>query len=311
MQQIFNDNLRILVTGAGGFVGKNLTEFLSSKYFVIGAGHNDLELTDENAVKDFIKRNKINFIIHCANIGGSRKTVYDQGSVDVVSKNLRMFFNLARCLTSDMRMIHFGSGAEYDRRNYQPKMSEDFFDTYVPEDDYGYSKYIMSKYIRGSENIVGLRIFGLYGKYEDYKFKFISNAIVKNLIKLPILINQNVMFDYLYINDFLNIVEKFINIKPKRKIYNITPEKSIDIVSAANIINEISNFKSEIIIVNDSMNRAYSGNNSLIMDEISPFKFTSYEDGIQNLYNYYKTIIQTIDFEAIKEDPFLKFCKSS
>ncbi|MDD3012224.1 MAG: NAD-dependent epimerase/dehydratase family protein, partial [Candidatus Gastranaerophilales bacterium] len=263
---------RILITGAGGFVGKNLTEFLSDKYTVFGASHKNLDLLDEKATENFIIKNGINFIIHCANIGGSRKTGYDKNSVDVVSKNLRMFFNLTRCLTPDMRMIHFGSGAEYDKNRSLVKISEDEFDKLVPKDDYGYSKYLISKYIEKTENITCLRIFGLYGKYEDYTYKFISNAIVKNLFKIPIIINQNVYFDYLYIDNFVSIVEKIIQKKPSNNILNITPTDKTDLVSIANIINEISDYKSEIIVNNDGLNKEYSGDNKRLLNEIGNLK---------------------------------------
>jgi len=33
------------------------------------------------------------------------------------------------------------------------------------------------------ENMYCLRLFGIFGKYEDYKFKFILNTIVINLTK--------------------------------------------------------------------------------------------------------------------------------
>jgi len=301
---------KILITGAGGFVGRNLDEFLANKYDIIAAKRTDLDLLDENKVESIIKKEKINFIIHCASVGGSRKTGYDAGKFDVIGTNLRMFHNLARCLTSDMRMIHFGSGAEYDMRNYQPKMPESFFDTHVPADDYGYSKYLISKYIEKTDNITCLRIFGLYGRHEDYKFKFISNAIVKNLLDLPIKINQNVLFDYLYIDDLLNIFEKIINKQPKASLINLTPDESIDLYSIAEIINSTGSHKSEIILCNEGLNREYSGSNRLLLSEIDCYNFSSYCNGIKKLYNYYEFVIDKIDVNIIKQDPYLSMCKT-
>jgi hypothetical protein len=54
--------------------------------------------------------------------------------------------------------------------------------------------WVTSKYIEKSDSIVQIRIFGTYGEYENYRFKFITNAIVKNLLNLPIIINKNVYF---------------------------------------------------------------------------------------------------------------------
>jgi GDP-L-fucose synthase len=222
-----------------------------------------------------------------------------------------MFFNLARCLKPGMRMIHLGSGAEYDRRRCLPKMAEDYFDAHVPADDYGYAKYVISKYIEKTDNITCLRIFGLYGKYEDYTYKFISNAILKNLLGLPIVINQNVKFDYLWIEDFCKIVQRFLEIKPKYAHYNITPVKSVDLLSLAGMINAVSRAKSEIRALNAGMNTEYTGSNRRILEELNGFNFTSYEKGVKKLYAYYALNFNEFDLDTIKKDPYLKLCKKS
>lgn len=301
---------RILITGAGGFVGRNLGEYLKDKeqYEVFAVKRTDLDLLDECAVKQYIHEHQITLIIHCANIGGSRKTNYDMSATDVVEKNLRMFFNLQRCLTPAMRMIHFGSGAEYDRRNYKPKMAEDDFDAYVPADAYGYSKYVMSKCIENRDNIICFRIFGLFGKYEDYLFKFISNAIVKNLLQMPIIINQNVIFDYLYINDFCQIIEHFIENKPLYKHYNITPTKSIELLQIANIINEMSDYQSEIKVLHTGMNKEYSGCNERICKELGGFSFMDYRQSIEELYLYYKSNLDLLNVQGVQQDSYLAVC---
>ena len=305
-------NLNILITGAGGFIGKNLTEHFSNVgYNVFGAGHKDLELLDEQAVKSYIEKNKINFIIHCAATGGSRLTGYDKDKNDVVNANLQMFKNLQKCLTSQMRMISFGSGAEYDKSRGLAKISEADFGKLVPQDDYGYAKYLISKEIEHAGNITCLRIFGLYGKYEDYRFKFISNAIVKNLLKMPIVINQNVVFDYLFLEDFLHIIETFIKNPHKQKCLNITPTESVDLVKIANIINEISEFKSEIIVKNEGLNNEYTASNKNLLKELGgAFKFATYKQGIEKLYNYYKENLDNLDLEIVKQDKYIKHCKT-
>ena len=130
-------------------------------------------------------------------------------------------------------MIFIGSGAVYDMRAYQPKMDEGYFDTSVPADEHGFSKYLIAKYIAEMDNGVELRVFGIFGKYEDYAIRFISNAICKTLFDLPITIRQNRRFDYLYIDDLMPVIDHFIGAKGRYSAYNVTPDDSIDLYAIA------------------------------------------------------------------------------
>lgn len=302
---------RMLVTGASGFIGRNVVEFFRALdgYEVFACMDETADLRDEAAVEKIMREFLPDVVVNCAAVGGTRKTGYDKGFTDVVAVNLRIFFNLVRALGPETRMFHLGSGAEYDLRHYQPRMKEDFFDSHVPEDPYGFSKYVISRHIEKTANITCLRIFGIYGKYDDYSFKFISNAIVRNLLKLPITINRNVNFDYLYIDDLSRILQEFINSVPKRRHYNITPGAPIDLVSIAQLINEASDFKSEIRVVNLGMNPEYSGDNTRLLGHLPGLTFTSYAEGIAALYNYYKAGLDSLDVEKVKRDEYFKHCR--
>ena len=60
----------------------------------------------------------------------------------------------------------------------------------------------------------------------------------------------------------------------------------------AQIVNDISDYKSEIIIKNPVMNNEYTGNNALLMNNIPSFQFTSIKEGLKNLYMYNKNKIK-------------------
>lgn len=271
----------ILLTGSGGFVGRNLLESLSSKYKVLAPRSAELDLVDFDSVKGYFDSHKIDFVIHCASRGGVRG-VEDENSV--VDDNLKMFHNLEFCLR-DRRMIFFGSGAQYDKSRDLVKIKESQLGESLPKDAYGYSKLFLAKEILETQNVLCLNIFGSYGRYEKPS-RFPSDAINMNLNRNPILINKNVVFDYLYIDDLCKIVEFFVQNVPKHNLINITPTQSISLLNIAKIINKISDFQSEIIIKEDGMNFEYTGDNSVLLREIPNFEFTSYETGISNLYNF-------------------------
>lgn len=275
----------IFITGAGGFIGRNLTEQLGKKYNLLTPGHKEIDLLDEKAVDDFFEKNKIDIVINCAVIGGSRKEEHVDSSL---SGNLRIFFNLLKNKSKFKKMIHLGSGAEYDKSKPIVKVKETDLGKTIPKDEYGFFKYICSKYIEKEKNIICIRIFGLFGKYEDSRLRFISNAIVNNLKGLPIIMNQNVFFDYTYINDFVKIVDYFICHETKNKFFNIGTGKKIDILTIVNKINKIADKKSKVEVKNTGLNNEYTCDNSRLTGELKKFTFTDFDKSLLELYHWYK-----------------------
>jgi len=102
-------------------------------------------------------------------------------------------------------------------------------------------------------------------------------------------------------------LDYFISKKAKFKRYNVTPNKSIDLITISNIINEISSYKSKIIILNDGLNNEYTADNSRLKSEISDLKFRDYRKGIKKLFNYYHRNIEKLDKDSIIKDKYLKF----
>ena len=275
----------IFITGAGGFIGRNLTEQFSKKYKLLTPGHRELDLLNEKAVDNFFKKNKIDVVINCAVIGGSRKEEHVESAL---SGNLRIFFNLLKNKDRYKKMIHFGSGAEFDKSKPIVKVKETDLGKTIPQDEYGFFKYICTKYIEKEKNIICVRLFGLFGKYEDYRYRFISNAIVNNINGLPININQNVFFDYTYINDFVRIVDYFINHQIKHKFYNIGTGRRIDILTIANKINRIAGKESKITIKNRGLNNEYTCDHSRLKNELIKFEFADFDKSLKELYDWYK-----------------------
>lgn len=288
--------MNIFITGASGFIGKNLTEFFSKKYHVFAPTHEKLNLLDENAVRRYFQRHSIDLVIHCAVIGGSRK---EQHEVGMFSDNIRMFFNIIRCSNLFQRMIHIGSGAEYDKRFPIVCVKEKDLGKRIPNDDYGLYKYICAHYINHTKNSIDVRPFGLFGVGEDYRYRFISNAICRHIFKLSITIKQNVVFDYLYIQDFLKIIEYFVTHKPKYKAYNIGSGKTYSLLSLAHMVNTVGHRKEKIIIRQKGYANEYSCNVRRVYSEVKHISLTPIQESIKSLYEWYRTHRRSIDKNSL------------
>ncbi|MDD5716654.1 MAG: NAD-dependent epimerase/dehydratase family protein [Sulfuricurvum sp.] len=298
--------MNILIIGAGGFIGKHLSHYLSNNhsYALFTPDSKTLNASDEKSVDAYIEATNPDIIINCANRGGGR----DSGNENIVHENLRMFFNIVKHSDKVSKIIHFGSGAEYGKHKPIVDVKEEDADKAIPLDEYGFYKSVASKFIEQSGNNLNLRIFGCYGEFENYEFKFISNAIVKNLLHLPITINKNVFFDYLYVEDLVKIVEYFLHHETAYKVYNVTTGRKIDLLSLARLVNETSDYTSEIKIINEGLNNEYTSENRRLMGEIGTFEFTPHREAIIRMRNYYASILETIDREKIESDPYLQLC---
>src|SRR3990167_2262656 len=285
---------RVLILGSSGFIGRNLVDKLQKRYKLLTPSHNELDLTNQDVVSSYFRRQKIDIVINAVVVGGSRKEEHEENAL---KNNLLMFFNIVKNQKYFKKLIHFGSGAEYDKSRPLKKVKEKDFGRKIPTDDYGFFKYMCAKYIETADNIINLRIFGLFGKFEDYRYRFTSNAICLNLLGRPITMNQNVYFDYVCIDDFMKIVKHLINYTGKQRFYNIGTGKKIDILSIAKKINDISDKKSQIVVKKPGLNNEYTCDNTRLMKELGNFRFSPFDDSLYSLYKWYKQNLTAIKLE--------------
>jgi UDP-glucose 4-epimerase len=291
--------MNIMITGASGFIGANIVEYLSAKHEVLAPAHAELELLDEDAVRKYFDIHPVDIVIHSAVRPGHRNV---KDPSNQLYHNTRMFFNIVRNSDRFKKMIFLGSGLTYDMRYYQPKMKEEYFDTHVPVDEGGLSKYIISKYIEKVDNITELRIFGIFGKYEDYAIRFISNAICKTLFDLPITIKQDRKFDYMYIDDLMPIIDYFLENKGGYCCYNATPDESIELKTIAESIKKVSGKNIPIGISQDGAGTEYSGDNTRLRKEIKHLSFMNVDEAINDLFGWYSKNRDSINREVLLYD---------
>ncbi len=278
-----NLNKNILLTGSGGFIGKNLKEYLNNKYNLLTPRSFELNLTNSQDVKKYFKENKIDFIIHCASVGGARGIA---DKYTTVEDNLAMVDNILKYKSDNVRVILFGSGAMYDKSRNLHKVKESEIGQIIPKDLYGKSKMMIAEKIKNRNDVLMLNIFACYG-YGEKESRFPTYAIKRVIEGKNIEINQNVVFDYLWVEDMEKIIHYFIEHKPKNNIINITPSESVSLLEIAKTVNGFNGNKSEIIIKNKTMNNEYTGDNAVLLSEIPDMHFANIKQGLKNLYNYF------------------------
>lgn len=291
---------KILLTGGNGFIGKNIQEsFLADKYEFVAPRSFELNLADTDSVDEFFRTREFDVVLHAATKPGHRNA---KDPTNLFYTNIRMFENLVRHTDKFGKMINFGSGAVYDVAADNRLVSEDQIGQHCGKDDHSFCKYVVHKRIEALENVIDLNIFGIFGKYEDWEIRFISNAICKTLFDLPITLRQNRRFSYLYINDLMPILEYFIEHTPTHKSYNITPDNETELLQAAQTVARLSGGTAGIRVAQQGYGLNYSGSNARLRAEIPGLTFTPFEQAVTDLLQYYQTNLANIDRQKLLQD---------
>lgn len=277
---------KILILGGSGFIGRNIYEYLKDKYEIDKPSSKELNLINEKAVDGYFSDKYYDVVIHSAvfNYGKHREL----NPKDTLENSLKMYFNVEKNRAHYGKMLYMGSGAEYDKSRDIQNINEEEIEEYIPKDQYGFAKYIINSHIAKSEKNYNLRLFGIYGKYEQWETKFISNVCCKVIKGLPISIRQNVYFDYLYIDDFCKIVEWFINNEPQYRSYNVASGERVSLEEIARNILRISGKDLPVIICKDGLAKEYTASNKRLINEMSNFCFTDKMKAYRELYEWYK-----------------------
>lgn len=279
----------ILLTGGSGFIGRHIKENLKGEYEILSPGSRELDLLDQGAVDSFFAAHTIDVIVHTAKLDDVKRPVTDY---EVLDANLRMFYNLLAHAGDVERMFYLGSGAEYDRSVMKAFATETDLGESIPKDAYGFSKYVMARAAEQSKNVYELCLFGVYGAYEAYERRFISNAVYRSLKGEPITLERHVYFDYLYVKDFADILKRFVDAQTLRyHRYNVCTGEHADLYDLAKLVKEKTNNPYEIMLKEDAWKREYSGDNRRLLEEFSDISFTSYAKGVEALIPYIADVL--------------------
>lgn len=299
--------MKVMITGGTGFIGLNLQKRLRNEYDVFSPPRKELDLVNEYSVSAFFKEHNFDTVIHCAT--WDAKWNSNKDSSMILDHNVRMFFNLVRERNHFGRLLYLGSGAEFSKLHWIPFATEDYFDTHVPVDAYGFSKYIINKYIEHLPGTVNLRLFGVFGQHEDWRTRFISNAICRAIYDLPITIIQDVLFDYLYIEDLLDIIEWFLKNDPKERAYNISTDRIYRLSDLAKMILAVLEKDLPIEVLRKGYGRECSGDNSRLRLEMQDLRFTPMKKAIRALIQWYQEHIDQVPYEEIKENKLVSIAQ--
>lgn len=303
---------KILVTGATGFIGKNLVENLKEKFEIYALILDEKEknvipqidyilwktfFDRENEIKtlDGKKLGKIDTVIHLASYGVNPKD-------NDIDKMIESNINLTKDLISNLErvscknIIFTGSGFEYGDKG-KIKLKEDM--ELNPFSLYGATK--VSAFLIGKKlceslgiNYINLRLFNIFGEYEG------SNRLIPQIINNYLEGKElnftagNQVRDYLYIKDIIEVYEMILekNIY-NNETYNVCSSEEVTIKEfITKVANTIGINKESLnfgIIPSRKEEALYIvGDNSKLKKDFDWNRKYSYEFGIKNMYDFFQ-----------------------
>lgn len=284
--------MRMLLLGASGFTGHNMASYFGAKteYDVTAPTHTELDALDEQSVVDELQHGEYDIVLNCLDSCAGK---------GYMERRLRMFANLAHHSDLYGKMIYFGSGAEYGRQKPVAAMNEDAIGDRIAADEYGFALSLMTYAARQSSNIFNLRLFGIFGPYEIWQKRFISNAICRKLMGYPITIRQDRIMSWLDVYDLCRLVEWVMSHDPASHDYNAIPLTKFHLTELADLVNEITpGEKVPVYVAKEGFQPEYSGDGTRVKNEMG-LTYRSMEESIRLLSQWYQEHIDRIDRESL------------
>lgn len=242
----------ILIFGGTGFLGFHLCKLFEEKKFKVysvslskpkntrkikNVKYLVADISKINQIKKVIKNINFKYVFNAAGyVDHSNKNKVFK-SYYLGCKNIIDFF-----LNKKIEMfIQFGSSMEY---GYQKSPQNEKKIT-KPISYYGKAKlkstlYCISKYKKNRFPCVVIRLYQVYGPHQDFN-RLIPDVIINCLKKCAFRCSEGKQSkDYLYIDDFLNLITKLLNQKKTiGKIFNVGSGKSQNIRKIIKLIVKI------------------------------------------------------------------------
>lgn len=234
---------KILILGAGGFIGKSLfNSFKESGFDVTGTarsgGHIHLDILKDNWKKTILKENP-SVIINCIAYGNSQHHKHSEKIKNISYEFPKELIEFCHDKLSLKAFIQLGSSSEYGTNC---KGADELFDL-NPNSEYSIQKGRLSEFSHGfaytfNFPLVYFRLFSVYGEGEH------QNRLIPTLVreaskgKFPLLGSEEVARDFIHIDDVVTAIHLGIELVDyaKGSIFNICSGQNITLKQLCEIV---------------------------------------------------------------------------
>ena len=247
---------KILITGSSGFIGKRIVKKLDK--FEIITDSNDSEHIDLQNREQVMKLDSADIVVH---LGGKTPQSELKWS-EYFDNNVIGTLNLLEyCIQKKVKKMIYVSSYVYGNPKYSP-IDENH--SISPHNAYTESKYLGERLCefycnRSDLSLIILRPFNIFG--ESMKEGFLITNLINSIKtgKKVTIINKSSKRDFLYVDDFVDLIVKLIDYNFKFEVFNVGAGESYSFEEIIKKIEKITSCK---------MNVNYEENKEIFIDDI-------------------------------------------
>ena len=142
-----------------------------------------------------------------------------------------------------------------------------------------------------NQKFINLRLFGVFGEKDNWKYRFIPNMCAHAILNKDLEIHNNAFFDFIYIDDVIETTLGILNKKLKNFDYNLSTGNGYELYKIAEKVIELNGNKNlKIKMSSSKIMINYVGNNNKIKKDKLLCNLTPIEISIKNVLEHLKTI---------------------
>lgn len=273
---------KILITGSSGFIGKRIVKKLDK--FEIITDSNDSEHIDLQNREQVMKLDSADIVVH---LGGKTPQSELKWS-EYFDNNVIGTLNLLEyCIQKKVKKMIYVSSYVYGNPKYSP-IDENH--SISPHNAYTESKYLGERLCefycnRSDLSLIILRPFNIFG--ESMKEGFLITNLINSIKtgKKVTIINKSSKRDFLYVDDFVDLIVKLIDYNFKFEVFNVGAGESYSFEEIIKKIEKITSYKMNVnyeenkeIFINDIIS-----NISKIKNKINWQPKIKFEEGLEKM----------------------------
>ncbi len=301
--------MRVLLTGGTGMVGRNIKEHPNTaNYCVLTPSRKELDLTNREQIRSYLKAKSPEYIIHAAGlVGGIHANIANPSRFLI--ENLEIGCNLISeaAMIGVKNIINLGSSCMYPRNAPNPLKEEYLLNGLLEPTNEGYAiakiaAQRLCDYLKvedNSRNYITLMPCNLFGKYDNYKpershliasiIVKLHNAKINNKKSVEIWGDGTVRREFMNVKDFADAVWIVLPlIKQLPNVINIGTGKDYSILDYYKKASEIIGFKGTFTF---NLCKPVGMKQKLLdvkkINDLGWFPKSSLESGIEETYSHY------------------------